>query len=90
MSSKGALKNAPRPRSAITSVITGPVVLPSPKDAVVPLVSIDRWQGRSTAGPFHYRTQRDPLCKGSRRPPFRLGQSYCPIQCFRSDLQFKS
>jgi hypothetical protein len=58
---KEALKNAPRPRSAITSVITGRVVLPSPKDAVVPLASIDRWQGRSTAGPFHYRTQRDPL-----------------------------
>jgi len=31
---KGALKNAPRPRSAITSVITGPMVSPSPKDAV--------------------------------------------------------
>jgi len=30
---KGALKNAPRPRSASTSVITGPVVSPSPKDA---------------------------------------------------------
>ena len=32
--SKGALKNAPRPRSATTSVITGPMVSPSPKDAV--------------------------------------------------------
>ncbi len=31
---KGALKNAPRPRSASTSVITGPVVSPSLKDAV--------------------------------------------------------
>jgi transposase len=31
---KGALKNAPRPRSATTSVITGPMVSPSPKDAV--------------------------------------------------------
>jgi transposase len=31
---KGALRNAPRPRSASTSVITGPVVSPSPKDAV--------------------------------------------------------
>ena len=31
---KGALKNAPRPRSASTSVITGPMVSPSPKDAV--------------------------------------------------------
>ena len=31
---KGALKNAPRPRSAITFVITGPMVSPSPKDAV--------------------------------------------------------
>lgn len=30
---KGALKNAPRPRSASTSVITGPVISPSPKDA---------------------------------------------------------
>jgi transposase len=30
---KGALKNAPRPRSAGTSVITGPMVSPSPKDA---------------------------------------------------------
>ena len=30
---KGALKNAPRPRSATTSVITGPTVSPSPKDA---------------------------------------------------------
>lgn len=30
---KGALKNAPRPRSASTSVITGPAVSPSPKDA---------------------------------------------------------
>jgi transposase len=30
---KGALRNAPRPRSASTSVITGPVVSPSPKDA---------------------------------------------------------
>jgi transposase-like protein len=30
---KGALKNAPRPRSASTSVITGPVAFPSPKDA---------------------------------------------------------
>lgn len=30
---KGALKSAPRPRSASTSVITGPVAYPSPKDA---------------------------------------------------------
>ncbi len=30
---KGALKNAPRPRSATTSVIAGPVVSPWPKDA---------------------------------------------------------
>jgi transposase len=30
---KGALKNAPRPRSATTSVIAGPKVSPSPKDA---------------------------------------------------------
>ena len=30
---KGALRNAPRPRSAATSVITGPAVSPSPKDA---------------------------------------------------------
>jgi transposase-like protein len=31
---KGALKNAPRPRSATTSVITGPMASVSPKDAV--------------------------------------------------------
>ncbi len=31
---KGALKNAPRPRSATTSVISGPEVFPSAKDAV--------------------------------------------------------
>jgi transposase-like protein len=31
---KGALRNAPRTRSASTSVITGPVVSPSPRDAV--------------------------------------------------------
>jgi transposase len=31
---KGALKNAQRPRSATTSVITGPMVSPSRKDAV--------------------------------------------------------
>src|SRR5450631_1047315 len=30
---KGALRNAPRSRSAATSVITGPQVSPSPKDA---------------------------------------------------------
>ena len=30
---KGALRNAPRPRSVATSVITGPQVSPSPKDA---------------------------------------------------------
>jgi transposase len=30
---KGALKNAPRTRSASTSVITGPGASPSPKDA---------------------------------------------------------
>jgi transposase-like protein len=30
---KGALRNAPRPRSAPTSVIVGPVASPSPKDA---------------------------------------------------------
>ena len=30
---KGALKNAPRPRSGATSAITGPLVSPSPKDA---------------------------------------------------------
>jgi transposase len=30
---KGALKNAPRPKSATTSVITGPMVSPLPKDA---------------------------------------------------------
>lgn len=30
---KGALKHAPRPRSAITSVVTGPVASPSQKDA---------------------------------------------------------
>ena len=29
---KGALKSAPRPRSVSTSVITGPVASPSPKD----------------------------------------------------------
>nr|BAN09905.1 conserved hypothetical protein [Mesorhizobium loti NZP2037] len=30
---KGALKSAPRPRSGTTSVITGPAVSPSLKDA---------------------------------------------------------
>ncbi|MGO4440800.1 transposase [Rhizobium sp. RAF56] len=30
---KGALKSAPRPRSGATSVITGPLASPSPKDA---------------------------------------------------------
>ncbi len=30
---KGAVNNAPRPRSGTTSVITGPVASPSPKDA---------------------------------------------------------
>jgi transposase len=30
---KGALRNAPRPRSATTSVIVGPTVSPSQKDA---------------------------------------------------------
>ena len=30
---KGGLRNAPRPRSATTSVIAGPAVSPSPKDA---------------------------------------------------------
>jgi transposase len=30
---KGALKHAPRPRSASTSVITGPAISPLPKDA---------------------------------------------------------
>ena len=30
---KGALKNAPRPRSATMSVISGPVTSPLPKDA---------------------------------------------------------
>jgi transposase-like protein len=30
---KGALRNAPRPRSAPTSVIVGPAASPSPKDA---------------------------------------------------------
>lgn len=30
---KGALKSAPRPRSGSTSVITGPVASPLPKDA---------------------------------------------------------
>jgi transposase-like protein len=30
---KGALRSAPRPRSAPTSVIAGPPVCPSPKDA---------------------------------------------------------
>jgi transposase len=30
---KGALRSIPRPRSASTSVITGPVAFPSPKDA---------------------------------------------------------
>lgn len=30
---KGALKNAPRPRSVATSIITGPLASPSPKDA---------------------------------------------------------
>ena len=31
---KGALKSTPRPRSATTSVITGPTASASPKDAV--------------------------------------------------------
>jgi hypothetical protein len=31
---KGALKSVPRPRSATTSVITGPTAFASPKDAV--------------------------------------------------------
>ena len=30
---KGALKHRPRPRSATTSVVTGPAASPSPKDA---------------------------------------------------------
>lgn len=30
---KGALKSAPRPKNVTTSVITGPAVSPSPKDA---------------------------------------------------------
>ena len=30
---KGALKSVPRPRSASTSVFTGPTASPSPKDA---------------------------------------------------------
>ena len=30
---KGALRSTPRPRSASTSVITGPVAFPSPEDA---------------------------------------------------------
>ena len=30
---KGALKSAPRPRSASTSIITGPTASPLPKDA---------------------------------------------------------
>ncbi len=30
---KGALKSAPRPRSGPTSVLTGPVASPLPKDA---------------------------------------------------------
>jgi transposase len=30
---KGAVRSAPRPRSASTSVITGPAASPSPKDA---------------------------------------------------------
>src|SRR6516165_8675727 len=31
---KGAMRSAPRPRSVNTSVITGPIASPSPKDAV--------------------------------------------------------
>jgi len=31
---KGALRSAPRPKSAITSVVAGPTASPSPKDAV--------------------------------------------------------
>ena len=31
---KGAVRSAPRPRSATTSVIAGPMASPSPKDAV--------------------------------------------------------
>jgi len=31
---KGALRSTPRPRSATTSVVTGPMASPSPKDAV--------------------------------------------------------
>jgi transposase len=31
---KGALRSAPRPRSATISVVTGPMTSPSPKDAV--------------------------------------------------------
>ena len=31
---KGALRSAPRPRNATTSVITGPMASPSPKDVV--------------------------------------------------------
>ena len=30
---KGALKSAPRPRSGSTSIVTGPVASPLPKDA---------------------------------------------------------
>jgi transposase-like protein len=30
---KGALRHVPRPRSATTSVVTGPAASPSPKDA---------------------------------------------------------
>ena len=31
---KGALRNAPRPRNATTSIITGPMASPSPRDVV--------------------------------------------------------
>jgi transposase len=33
LSQRGARKNAPRPKSGSTSVITGPLVSPLPKDA---------------------------------------------------------
>ena len=61
---KGALRSAPRLRSATTSVITGPMASPSPKDAVTFLFKAHpihtnyagpmRWPMEDTADILHW------------------------------------
>ena len=71
---KGALKSAPRPRSATTSVIAGPMVSPSPKDPA---------RGVRTLGSARYARFREFAPLRRPLPPIVLPAIGRTLPCLR-------